>query len=169
MRSPLPRIGRRGKVAIAVIGVTLILLIFAGQIVDLWTDYLWFGEVQYTAVFTGLLRTKILLFFLFGIGFGGFVAGNMYVAFRVRPLLRANSPEQQALERYRMVLSPRLGLWTILIGGLVGLFAGFSGSGHWQQWMLFRNGESFGIKDPQFGVDIGFYVFKFPFYRYLLN
>src|SRR5262249_33074253 len=51
MRSPLPRIGRRGKVAIAVIGVTLILLIFAGQIVDLWTDYLWFGEVQYTAVF----------------------------------------------------------------------------------------------------------------------
>jgi uncharacterized membrane protein (UPF0182 family) len=87
----------------------------------------------------------------------------------VRPLLRANSPEQQALERYRMVLSPRLGLWTILVGGVVGLFAGFSGSGHWQQWMLFRNGGDFGITDPQFGVDIGFYVFKFPFYRYLLN
>jgi uncharacterized membrane protein (UPF0182 family) len=35
--------------------------------------------------------------------------------------------------------------------------------------MLFRNGGDFGIKDPQYGVDIGFYVFKFPFYRYLLN
>src|SRR5215831_3691040 len=169
MRSPLPRVSRRGKVAIAVIGVTLFLLIFADQIVDLWTDYLWFGEVQYTAVFTGLLRTKIWLFLLFGLGFGAFVAGNLYLAFRVRPLLRANSPEQQALERYRMVLSPRLGLWTVLIGGVVGLFAAFSGEGHWQQWMLFRNGGDFGIKDPQYGVDIGFYVFKFPFYRYLLN
>jgi len=169
MRSPLPRVSRRGKVAIAVVGVTLVLLIFADQIVDLWTDWLWFKEVNYQAVFGGLLRTQIWLFLLFGLGIGGFVAGNLYLAFRVRPLLRANSPEQQALERYRMVLSPRLGLWTILVGGVVGLFAGFSGSGHWQQWMLFRNGGDFGIKDPQFGVDIGFYVFKFPFYRYLLN
>jgi uncharacterized membrane protein (UPF0182 family) len=169
MRSPLPRVSRRGKVAIAVVGVTLVLLIFADQIVDLWTDWLWFKEVNYQAVFGGLLRTQIWLFLLFGLGIGGFVAGNLYLAFRVRPLLRANSPEQQALERYRMVLSPRLGLWTILVGGVVGLFAGFSGSGHWQQWMLFRNGGDFGITDPQFGVDIGFYVFKFPFYRYLLN
>ena len=103
MRSPLPRVSRRGKVAIAVVGVTLVLLIFADQIVDLWTDWLWFKEVNYTAVFGGLLRTKIWLFLLFGIGFGGFVGGNLYLAFRVRPLLRANSPEQQALERYRMV------------------------------------------------------------------
>src|SRR5215831_7146329 len=121
MRSPLPRVSRRGKVAIAVIGVTLFLLIFADQIVDLWTDYLWFGEVQYTAVFTGLLRTKILLFFMFGIGFGGFVAGNMYLAYRVRPLLGGNSPYEQVLQRYRTALSPRLGLWMILFGGLVGL------------------------------------------------
>ena len=169
MRSPLPRVSRRGKVTIAVVGVTLVLLIFADQIVDLWTDWLWFKEVDYTAVFGGLLRTKIWLFLLFGIGFGGFVGGNLYLAFRVRPLLRANSPEQQALERYRMVLSPRLGLWTILVGGVIGLFAGFSGEGHWQQWMLFRNGGDFGVKDPQFGIDIGFYVFRFPFYRYLLD
>ena len=35
--------------------------------------------------------------------------------------------------------------------------------------MLFRNGGDFGIKDPQFGIDIGFYVFQFPFWRYLLD
>ena len=151
------------------VGVTLLFLIFADQIVSLWTDWLWFGETHYTAVFSGLLRTKIWLFLLFGIGFGAFVGGNLYLAFRLRPLLRANSPEQHALERYRMVFSPRLGLWTIGVGAVVGLFAGLSGEGHWQQWMLFRNGGDFGIQDPQFHIDIGFYVFQYPFWRYLLD
>jgi hypothetical protein len=35
--------------------------------------------------------------------------------------------------------------------------------------MLFRNGGDFGIQDPQFHIDIGFYVFEFPFWRYLLD
>ena len=35
--------------------------------------------------------------------------------------------------------------------------------------MLFRNGGDFGVKDPQFGIDIGFYVFDYPFWRYLLG
>jgi uncharacterized membrane protein (UPF0182 family) len=116
----------------------LLLLIVASQIVDLWTDRLWFSEVGYTAVFGGLLRTKVLLFALFGGAFGGFLGGNLYLAFRIRPLLLGNSPEQEALDRYRTVLSPRLGLWTSLVGTVVGLFAGLSGEGHWQQWMLFR-------------------------------
>ena len=29
--------------------------------------------------------------------------------------------------------------------------------------------EPFGVQDPQFGVDIGFYVFEYPFWRYLLG
>src|SRR5947207_68537 len=169
MRSPLPRVSRRGKVTIAVVGVVLVLLILADQIVDIWTDWLWYPEAKYTNVFGGLLRTRLWLFALFGLGVGAFVGANLYLAFRLRPLLRANSPEQHALERYRMLFSPRIGLWTSLVGVVIGLFAGLSGQGHWQQWMLFVNGGNFGIKDPQFGTDVGFYVFKFPFWRYLLD
>src|SRR5215218_5945284 len=117
MRSPLPRVSRRGKVTIAVVGTALFLLIFADQLVDLWADWLWFDEVQYTNVFGGLLRTKIWLFLIFGIGFGLFVGGNLYLAFRLRPMMRASSPEQHALERYRMMLSPRIGLWITLVAG----------------------------------------------------
>ena len=111
MRSPLPRVSRRGKVTLVVVGITLVLLLFLNQIVGLWTDSLWFGEVGYTNVFVGLLRTKIWLFVLFGLGVGLFIGGNLYLGFRLRPMLRANSPEQHALERYRMLLSPRIGLW----------------------------------------------------------
>ena len=34
--------------------------------------------------------------------------------------------------------------------------------------MLFRS-ESFGVKDPQFGLDVGFYAFDLPFWRFVLN
>src|SRR5262249_17449285 len=94
---------------------------------------------------------------------------NLYLAFRLRPMMRSTSPEQHALERYRMLLSPRIGLWITLLAAVIGLFAGLSGQGHWQQWMLFRNGGDFGITDPQFNLDVGFYVFDFPFWRYLLD
>ena len=169
MRGPLPSVSRRGKVTIGVVAGALLLLIFLDQIVDLWTDWLWFSEVGYTAVFGGLIRTRIWLFLLFGAGVAAFVAANLYLAFRLRPMMRANSPEQQALERYRMVLSPRIGLWIGLAAGLIGLFAGISGQGHWQQWLLFTNGGQFGIADPVYGADVGFYVFEYPFWRYLLD
>ncbi len=168
MRGSLPRVSRRGKVTLAVVGATIGLLLVLSQIVGLWTDWMWFQEVGYTTVFGNILRTKIWLFVLFGLGMGGFVGGNLYLAFRLRPLSRGSSADQ-VLERYRMLFSPRIGLWTGLVGGLVGLFAGLSGQAHWQQWMLFRNRVEFGAEDPQFRTDIGFYVFDVPFYRYLLD
>jgi uncharacterized protein len=168
-RGPLPRVSRRGKVTIAVVSVALLLLIFADRIVDLWADWLWFGEVGYPSVFGGLLRTKIWMFVLFGIGVGGFIGANLYLAYRLHPVLRTNSPEQHSLERYRMLVTPRIGLWISATAAVIGFFAGISGQGHWQQWMLFSNGGSFGVKDPQFGLDIGFYVFDYPFWRYLLD
>jgi hypothetical protein len=169
MRSPLPKVSRRGKVTMIVVSAALVLLIFLDQLVDLWADWLWYTEVDYTAVFGGLLRTKIWLFLLFGVVVGAFVGGSLYLAYRLRPLLRANSPEQHALERYRMLISPRIGLWVVGVSVVVGLFAGLSGQAHWQQWLLFTNGGDFGIRDPEFGADVGFYVFDYPFWRYLLD
>lgn len=169
MRSPLPRVSRRGKVTIALVAAALFVLIFLDQIVNVWTDWLWYTEVGYTNVYGGVLRTKIALFLIFGVLVTVIVGANLYLAYRLRPVMRASSPEQHALERYRSVLAPRIVLWVGILAGLIGLFAGLSAQGHWQQWMLFRNGGSFGVNDPQFGVDVGYYVFKFPFWRYLLD
>ena len=169
MRSPLPRVSRRGRVTIVVLAVVLLVFMFADRIVNLWTDWLWFGEVGYTSVFTGVLRTRLLLFLIFGVVMAGIVFGNLYLAYRTRPLLRANSLEQHALDRYRVLLTPRIKLWLALVAGVVGLFAGLAAQGHWQQWLLFANGGKFGVTDPQFKADVGFYVFDYPFWRYLLD
>ncbi|MCW3839406.1 UPF0182 family protein [Micromonospora yasonensis] len=167
--SPLPRMSRRGRVTIGVLIGVFVLFTLLGWGVNAWTDWLWFDEVRYTQVFTGVLATRLLLFLLVGFGMALVIAGNLWLAHRVRPQLRPHSPEQATLERYRMLLSPRLGTWIAVVSALIGLFAGLSAQSRWSQWLLFRNGGSFGVKDPEFGVDVGFYVFQLPFWRYLLG
>jgi uncharacterized membrane protein (UPF0182 family) len=147
----------------------LVLFALADRIVDTWTDWLWFNEVKYTRVFTGVLSTRIVLFVVFGLAVGLVLAGNLYLAYRVRPLLRPHSPEQHTLDRYRLLLLPRMGSWIAVAAVIVGLFAGVSAQGRWQEWLLYSNGVPFGTTDPQFHVDIGFYVFDYPWYRYLLG
>ncbi|MFF5175444.1 UPF0182 family protein [Micromonospora sp. NPDC000089] len=167
--SPLPRMSRRGRVTIGVLVGVFVLFILLGWGVQAWTDWLWFSEVRYTEVFTGVLVTRLLLFLAVGLGMAAFVGLNLWLAYRLRPALRPHSLEQATLERYRMLLIPRIGTWIGVTAAVLGLFAGLSAQNHWTQWLLFRNGGDFGVKDPEFGVDVGFYVFQLPFWRYLLG
>ncbi|WDZ85138.1 UPF0182 family protein [Micromonospora cathayae] len=167
--TPLPRMSRRGRVTIGVLIGVFVLFTLLGWGVQAWTDWLWFDEVDYTQVFTGVLITRTLLFLAVGLGMAAVVGGNLWLAHRLRPGLRPHSAEQATLERYRMVLGPRIGTWVLVASAVVGLFAGLSAQSRWSQWLLFRNGGDFGVKDPEFGVDVGFYVFQLPFLRYLLG
>ncbi|MFU8852445.1 UPF0182 family protein [Micromonospora sp. SL1-18] len=167
--SPLPRMSRRGRATVGVLIGVFLLFTLLGWGVNAWTDWLWFDEVHYTQVFTGVLATRLTLFLLVGAGLAALIAGNLWLAYQLRPRLRPHSPEQATLERYRMLLGPRLGTWIALVSAVIGLFAGLSAQSRWGQWMLFRNGGSFGVKDPEFGIDVGFYVFQLPFWSYLLG
>jgi uncharacterized protein len=147
----------------------VVALIALGSIVGILTDRLWFKEAHYSQVFTTMIWTRVVLFLVVGLFVGGLVAASGWLAYRTRPLLRPRSAEQQVLDRYRIALSPRIGMWIGLFAGFVGLLAAMSGQGHWQTWLLYANGGKFGVKDPQFGTDIGWYVFSYPFYRYVLG
>ncbi|UAB97572.1 UPF0182 family protein [Dactylosporangium vinaceum] len=169
MRNPMTRVSRRGRVTIAVLVVVFLLFTLFDRVVGAWADYLWFSEVKYTQVFTGVLTTRIWMFLIFGVTVGLVIAGNLYLAYRTRPLLRPHSAEQHALDRYRLFLLPHMTGWIILVAGLIGLFSGLSAQGHWQEWMLFSNSTPFNQTDPQFHVDLSFYVFEYPFWRYILG
>lgn len=167
--SPLPRMSRRGRVTVGVLVGVFLLFTLLGWGIDQYTDLLWFREVEFANVYTGVLFTKVLLFLAVGAAMALLVAGNLYLAYRLRPLLRPHSAEQATLERYRMVLAPRLGTWIAVLSIIVGFFAGVSAQNRWKEWMLFQNAQPFGVRDPQFNVDIGFYVFDYPLWRYLLG
>jgi uncharacterized membrane protein (UPF0182 family) len=97
------------------------------------------------------------------------VALAIHLAYRFRPTFRPMSLEQQNLERYRQSVEPRRKLVLTAIGVVLGLFAGFTAQGSWQTWLTFRNSTAFGEVDPEFGKDISFFVFDYPFYRLALG
>jgi uncharacterized membrane protein (UPF0182 family) len=165
----MPRLSRRGRVTLIVLAAVLVAFALIGTAVDIWTDRLWFGEVHFTNVFTTILWTKVIMFLVFGVAMGLLVAGNLYLAFKLRPFLRPHSAEQSALDHYRLAVLPRIGLWIGLTAGLMGLFTGLAAKGHWQDWLLFRNSQPFNVTDSQFHTDLSFYVFEYPFWRYLLS
>jgi len=52
---------------------------------------------------------------------------------------------------------------------LIGLFGGLGMSEAWQLWLLAWFGQPFGVTDPQFGLDLGFYVYRLAALRQLLS
>ena len=60
-------------------------------------------------------------------------------------------------------------IWIVAVAGLIGFFAGLSAQGHWQEWLLFSNSTPFGQTDRSSTSTSGFYVFEYPFWRYLLG
>ncbi|WP_233498464.1 UPF0182 family protein [Blastococcus sp. TF02A-26] len=171
MRPPVsvPTLSRRAKFVIGAIAVLLVLFTAIGTLTNVYVDYLWFDETGYTEVFWTELQTRALLFAVAGVATGGATALAVHLAYRFRPTFRPMSLEQQNLERYRQSLEPRRTLVLSAVAVVVGLFAGFTAQSSWETWLRFRNSTEFGRVDPQFGLDLSFFVFDYPFYRLLLG
>jgi hypothetical protein len=147
----------------------LILLITAGRMIDTYVSWLWFGEVGYRSVFSTMLGTRIVLFFLVGLLVGGSLAISLALAYHSRPVFVPVTGVDDPLSRYRTAVVRRLRLIGIGVPVVIGVIAGTAGQGDWPLVQLFLHGTSFGITDPQFGNDIGFYAFTLPFILWLKN
>ena len=64
--------------------------------------------------------------------------------------------------------SPRfLKLAFVLVSAGFAFFFAAGFFAEWDTYLRFRYGGSFGLADPLFGVDVGFYIFHLPFYELL--
>jgi uncharacterized membrane protein (UPF0182 family) len=152
-----------------VLVVLAVLLLLGGVGISLYTDLLWFRSVDYTTVFSTVLTTRLLLFIGFGLLMAVIIGVNVMLAYRVRPPFRPMSLEQQNLERYRVAIEPFLTPVLLIGSSVFGLFAGLSAAARWQTWLLWRNGSTFGMTDPQFDRDISYFAFTYPFQRFVLG
>jgi uncharacterized membrane protein (UPF0182 family) len=171
MRPPMPSVilSRRAKIALSVVGVLIVLIILMVKLSGVYINYLWFGEIGHRGVYSTMIWTKVTLFFVFGVLMALIIGGNLIVAYLVRPPFRPMSPEQQNLQNYVLMVEPRRKLVLAAIMLIAFFAAGASAQGKWTTWQLWLNGDSFGVKDPQFHRDIGFYAWDYPVYRTLLS
>lgn len=161
---------KKGRVVWSVILAVFVgIVISARSLADFYVDVLWHDVLGRTDVFWGILSTKITLAVVFVTIFALVMVLNLWVADRLAPANVPVSVEQRALAGYRQLIVRRQWLVRIVISFVLGLFVGLPASAQWQDWQLFRNSQSFGIKDPLFSRDLSFYIFRLPFLEFLVG
>ena len=159
---------KRGPLPIT-IGILVALGAFVLSLSGFYADWLWFKSVDFTSVWSTVLFTKVGLFVVTGLITTFIISLNIYLAFRKRPFYVPLAVEADNLERYRAQIEP-IRRWVFLaIVAALFYFSGTSGSTLWSTWLLFNNSTPFGIKDPQFGMDISFFAFRLPMWQSLIG
>ena len=148
------------------IGLLLIVAVFAAVLLlfpilsGLLTDWWWFKEIGYQVVFTRELVTRALLFLAAGALTFGVLYGNLRLAQRglvphpiVLELGESAHPFNLTAALRRLSLPASLAL---------GLLAGLAVTPAWSVVLRMIYRTPFGIADPVFSRDIGFYLFTLP-------
>src|SRR5271168_4526327 len=164
----MPKLTRRSRTLIAIALTAIGLLLVGPRLIDAYVDWLWFGELGYRSVFTTVLVTRLIVFVVIGLLVGGVVFASMALAYRTRPVF-VPSNGSDPVARYRTVVMSRLRVIGTGVPVAIGLLAGVVAQTYWVRIQLFLHGSYFGVRDPQFGKDLGFYAFELPFYRLVLS
>ena len=157
---------------LAVIVVVIVLSVVAGMI----QKWLWMRQLHYGGVFWTLLFVQWGMFgaaFLFAFAF-------LWLNFRfagktIRALHHGGQNDRIAFvdapspsRKIDFNINP--GIVTLLIGvasAFVSLLFALGVSSQWDTFLRFRYGGHFKLLDPLFQREVGFYVFRLPFYELL--
>jgi uncharacterized protein len=139
------------------------LITLSWQAVNLITDWFWFQEVGYEQVFTVTLKAQLLVALLFGAAFFLILFANLYLAGRLSERTRLIFHEGTVILPPFKVDSHALKRITLFASLGLSIFVALQAGTQWEQFLRFINSTPFGIKDPLFNRDIGFYVFQMPF------
>jgi uncharacterized protein len=155
----MPTFSRRRPLGILFLAIFLALFFFP-SLLGLLVDWWWFQEIGYQVVFSRELVTRLLVF----LAVGGLTFATLYLNLRTA---------QRGLVPYPVVLrftqsAPRVDITTPLrrlslpVSLVAGVLAGLGATPAWAMVLRVLYATPFGIKDPIFSRDVGFYVFTLP-------
>jgi len=153
----------------------LLLVIALGLVPDYLQKWLWMRQLHFAGVFWTLLSVRWSMFA------ASFLLVFLFLGINLRQALHLSGglggtllPKEGKLghpvaaARITLELPPGLMIWAAaMVSFGFAWLAAIGFSGEWDGYLRFRYGGAFGLADPLFGVDVGFYVFQLPFYQLL--
>lgn len=127
---------------IVIIAVVL-LFFFIRLAISLKLDWTWFSVLGYTAVFWRMLLSKFV------------IGGAVFLLAFILCLLNLFIIHRISRKKSRFFV-------IIPIALLIALFVSINAGSSWMTALQAYNSFPFGINDPQFNLDIAFYVFRLP-------
>jgi uncharacterized membrane protein (UPF0182 family) len=160
---PAPRASwRRSRVRAAALVAALVPVVLVTRLVArLQTDWLWFHELGQDRVFWSLIDRRWLPGTLAGLGTAAFLLFTFWIAERTAPPPEPGPAGVRRL-RLRRVLLPAYGAVAVVAGIAV---ASSVVEADWRHLILWAHRSDFGVTDPVFHRDVGFFVFSLPLYR----
>ena len=157
------------------IGVVLALAIVIGlffALAQFVTDVMWYSQLGFQSVIWTQLGTRVGLWLAYAVLIAavGFISATL--AIWARPdaadgsTIRVNG---DTIEIGKSVSSKSARRIAVVISLIVGLVFGSQFNANWSEILLMFNSQSFGTKDPQFGIDNGFYVFVLPGLKLIMS
>lgn len=160
-RSPPRFVGRIWVLA----AILAVLVIGVQAAAGIYTEWLWFESLGRRSVYRLRLLAPALAFAGMLVAGGAWLAGNWMLAAR-RVSLQAVFPGQRA----PWAAFGERGLRVAAVVAGIGLAAttALGVAGAWPTLLLYGARQRYGLADPIFGRDVGFYVFEMPFYELIL-
>ncbi|NLK52353.1 MAG: UPF0182 family protein [Syntrophomonadaceae bacterium] len=166
--------GVNPRAKILVFLLVIVIIALGALITDFYVNWMWFKSINLQSVFLTMLLSKVLLRIVVGLGFFLIFLINFLVTRRTLIDLVQNPQDIKVIRLQKP-------FWeTFLEGrGLILFFIGLSfllayifsavASDNWMIVQQYLHAGSFGVIDPIYKQDVGFYVFKLPFYQLIYN
>ena len=157
--TPSPRINRWWWL----LGISLLLIACSSTLVHWLTEYWWFSTTGFADLFKLRLGWSVLCAVLSFLVYGAVLWANFWLALRLtrdRPFYSPPNNREWAAVIPGLVLYGGVTLIVLLSVG-----AAQRGSRAWETLLKFLNATAFGVADPIYQQDVGFYVFRMPVYQ----
>jgi hypothetical protein len=153
----------------------IVLIFFLTTGANIYTDWLWFKELNFEKTFTIMFLSNFILRVLVGAIFAALIYLNLH--FTKKPIInyikiRSNNQVENLFGEERNQIfdwlnKKRLNLAYLFASLIFGFLFSSISSESWKMVLKFFNKTEFNTLDPIFNNDISFYVFSLPFYSFL--
>jgi len=156
--------------------VVFVVIPFLRWLIRMWTDYLWYVDLGQQQVFVTRIVSQLVIGAAFAAVSFVVLFGTMFVARRMAPrAVPIGMPEgvppqvELIIDRLRGGVGPFIDRSILIVAGVLAFLMGVGMAAQWETYRLWLGRVAFGITDPQFGQDVGFYVFTLPIAESVLS